>query len=519
MGGQNKLLPLLALGAGFALLVVITMAWSSGDDTQDVPQERAAELPGAQAPAMDQALTGNLTPAELRKMGADADTPAETLATLVAEMNKLRDEQQRLMQQNQALQDRNQKLEKLETQMDKTLQERLAQERDQILQDVQKNQQQQEQSLITRLEDRLKGAGNPVVDALTGAPDELYSSLGITPGARPAAGGKLPVGQRSSNAGNRTETMLMPATDEVVWVQPIDGIEERVGNGKAEIRYPDPSAPTSFGHRVEPPVAEEPTKKSNGAKAPAKPQDIPAFTLPRNGTFMGSVGMTAMIGRIPLKGAVTDPYPFKVLIGRENLSSNGIYVPNEVAGVVISGIATGDWTLSCVSGAVTSLTFTFEDGTVRTYPGPKGGSGKQQAIGWISDAAGVPCVSGERISNAASYLAQRVGLTAGSAYYKAAAVAELTTQTNGYGGIDQAVTGNVSKYAQNEAISAGIGETTDWLEQRQEQQFDAIYVQPGVEVAFHLDEQVEVDYEIEGRKVDHNAQLPYMKKQGRAYLD
>lgn len=522
MGGQNKLLPMLALAALFALLMVIVMAWSSSDKPQTHAEEQPPHaLPGEQTPAMDQALgAGNLTPADLRKLGADADTPADTLATLVVEMKTMRAEQQRLMQDNQALLNRNQQLEKLEVQMENKLQERLAQERNKILQDVQHGQAKESKSLLSQLEERLKGASNPVVDALTGGTDEIYSGLGIAPGARPATGGKLPVGGlRGGAQPAASEAELMD--DAVVWVDPMDGIEVKEGNSnRTVIRYPDPSVPTSFGLRVAAPDADAPaTKGAKTDNAPAKPKDIPAFTLPRNGTFMGSVSMTALIGRIPIKGSVTDPYPFKVLIGRENLSSNGIYVPNEVAGVVISGIATGDWTLSCVSGAVTSLTFTFEDGTLRTYPNTKGSTGQKLAIGWISDAAGVPCVSGERISNAASYLAQRVGLTAASAYYKAAAAAEVTTQTNGYGGYDQAVTGNVGKHSRNEALSAGIGETTDWLEKRQEQQFDAIYVPPGIEVAFHLDEQVEVDFEIEGRRVDHNARLPYMKKQGRAYLD
>jgi hypothetical protein len=31
---------------------------------------------------------------------------------------------------------------------------------------------------------------------------------------------------------------------------------------------------------------------------------------------MGSIAMTALIGRVPVDGTVNDPYPFKVLVGR-----------------------------------------------------------------------------------------------------------------------------------------------------------------------------------------------------------
>lgn len=45
--------------------------------------------------------------------------------------------------------------------------------------------------------------------------------------------------------------------------------------------------------------------------------------------------MTALIGRVPLNGTVSDPYPFKLLIGEDNLTANGIELP-DVAGAVVS---------------------------------------------------------------------------------------------------------------------------------------------------------------------------------------
>ncbi|RMM91941.1 hypothetical protein ALQ70_05042, partial [Pseudomonas savastanoi pv. glycinea] len=153
--------------------------------------------------------------------------------------------------------------------------------------------------------------------------------------------------------------------------------------------------------------------------------------MPQNSTLMGSVAMSALIGRVPVDGTVNDPYPFKVLIGPDNLTANGIDLP-DVAGAVASGTASGDWTLSCVRGQIKSLTFVFTDGTVRTLPAPAQGgnqqnnnqnnqnnSGDQQPIqgglGWISDPYGIPCIAGERRSNAQQYIGSQALITAAGA--------------------------------------------------------------------------------------------------------
>ena len=131
----------------------------------------------------------------------------------------------------------------------------------------------------------------------------------------------------------------------------------------------------------------------------------PVYPQPQHSTLIGSVAMTALLGRIPLNGSVTAPYPFKVLIGRDNLTANGIELP-DIEGAVISGSATGDWTLSCVRGSLTSITFVFRDGTIRTLPaeGDKTGSGTEGNIGWLSDPHGLPCIPDERKANAAEYI-------------------------------------------------------------------------------------------------------------------
>jgi integrating conjugative element protein (TIGR03752 family) len=235
---------------------------------------------------------------------------------------------------------------------------------------------------------------------------------------------------------------------------------------------------------------------------------------------MGSTAMTALIGRVPIDGTVNDPYPFKVIVGADNLTANGIDLP-EVAGAVVSGTATGDWTLSCVRGQVRSITFVFNDGTVRTLPTPedaaqaKSGTNQtngrqldqiQGGLGWISDPYGIPCIAGERKSNAKQYIGTQSLVTAAGA-----GVATLLgnqddsksgTAVFGSTGSGQfassTVTGN---QAMQQILSSGVSDISDWVNKLYGEAFAAIYVQPNAKVAIHIDQELQIDYEIKGRKV------------------
>ncbi len=123
----------------------------------------------------------------------------------------------------------------------------------------------------------------------------------------------------------------------------------------------------------------------------------PVYTVPRNATLIGSTALTALVGRIPVQGQVRDPMPFKVITGADNLAANGLRVLG-VQGMVWSGTAIGDWTLSCVTGRLDSVTFVFDDGTIQTISSDdrNSRSGNDEPLGWISDDQGIPCVSGER---------------------------------------------------------------------------------------------------------------------------
>ena len=221
--------------------------------------------------------------------------------------------------------------------------------------------------------------------------------------------------------------------------------------------------------------------------------------------------MTALVGRVPIQGQVRDPMPFKVITGKENLAANGLRLPG-IEGMVWSGTAIGDWTLSCVTGKLESVTFVFEDGTIQTLSSDDnqlgGSSGNSdRPLGWISDARGIPCITGERKTNAPEFLTQRIGVMALEAAGDAAAQAETTTLISDSGTATSVVSGETGKYVLGKTLSGGSDEVAQWLRERQAQSFDAVFVPAGVELAIHVDHELPIDFHSNGRKLHHETNL------------
>ena len=231
---------------------------------------------------------------------------------------------------------------------------------------------------------------------------------------------------------------------------------------------------------------------------------------------MGSVAMTALIGRVPVDGTVNDPYPFKVLVGPENLTANGIDLP-EVAGAVMSGTASGDWTLSCVRGQVESITFVFTDGTIRTVPQPQAVASRNASssqstttdkirggLGYLSDPYGIPCIAGERRSNAQQYLGSQSLITAAGAGVAALLGGERNdSSVINSGGSTLGVTSSTGNSALNSILSGGVSDIREWVKKLYGEAFAAVYVPPAAQVALHLDHEITIDYEPNGRSVRH----------------
>jgi len=238
-----------------------------------------------------------------------------------------------------------------------------------------------------------------------------------------------------------------------------------------------------------------------------KPPPRPVYTIAENMALTGSTAFTALVGRIPIRGTVQDPFPFYVLVGPDNLAANGLELP-DVAGVIFRGTALGDWNLSCVRGRLISATFVFRNGTIRTVRGTE-----QEPLGELADAFGVPCVSGKRITDAASYLSQRVLVSAVGAAGDAAAAAQTTNTVSGLTGVGTTtVTGEVGKFILGRTVRESARDVEEWLDDRYADSFDAVFTAPGGAVSLLIQREMTIDYDPVGRKLRHaNALDPYRR--------
>jgi integrating conjugative element protein (TIGR03752 family) len=415
-----------------------------------------------------------LTPEEMRSLGIEGDTPRDTVATLVAQVKQLRTELQTALGDNKGQKEDNERLRQREQSIDQRIQAALDSERARLQQErnAVASEQQQTQGLLQDLQRRLDGLGQSSGNV------DLPIGLGLRDGDGDAF-----------------------VRDEVRWIEPEDAKpNERISPSASDKGF---SFPTRFGSASDTDtvaVSAENQADISTAKA--------VYTVPANATLMGSVAMTALIGRVPVDGTVNDPYPFKVLIGPDNLTANGIDLP-DVAGAVVSGTASGDWTLSCVRGQIRSITFVFEDGTIRTLPEDKGNAQRsgdadaiQGGLGWISNPYGIPCVSGERRSNAQQYLGSQALITAAGA-----GAASLLQGNNSVSymspGNPLGTVGITTNEALGRVLSGGVQEMSQWVNKLYGQAFAAVYVEPGAKVAVHIEQPLTLDYDAKGRRVDH----------------
>ncbi|HHT7564020.1 TIGR03752 family integrating conjugative element protein [Raoultella ornithinolytica] len=440
----------------------------------------------------DNTAVADLTQEELRILGIEGDTPQDTLRTLVGRIKTIQTSQENLEKLNAALAEENVRLQNKGNNVDGRINDAVNAVKQESTQAQQKLQ--AEQQRLAGLLESLKN-----------------TAPGLGAGSNTPAGGDLPVGLGLEDAG-QAETV----TQGTVWIEPQDGVQldrngkpatgaATVTNGTGTFQFP-----TAFGRLNDNEITRQKAELDRVAKnqQSIEETELPVYTLPENSTLVGSQAMTALLGRVPIDGKVTDPYPFKVLIGKENLTANGIELP-DVEGAIVSGTATGDWVLSCVRGDVHSITFVFNDGTVRTVPqsakSSDGSNGKSNggSIGWLSDEHGIPCLSGDRKTNATTYLPTLFALSAAGAASDAMSESQTTTTTDGTS-ITSTLTGSAGQAALGKALSGGTNELADWVKARYGQMFDAIYVPPGANVAVHITRQIPIDYEEKGRKVKYD---------------
>lgn len=403
-----------------------------------------------------------VSPSEQAAMGIEVDTPEDTVATLV---NKVREVEANYAQ----LQEQNSALAAMENNLEARLSNRLKKSEMSVKQrgdDALREQQQ-------RFEQLLKKAST---------------------GGRSATERYEPINEPNGRRAGDT-----------YWVRPLEqGTGGKEGLAAITDKLPSFGAGDKKKRRSASALGDAPFR-DDAEQAP-----IPFFTIAKNSTLVNSTLMTTLIGRVPVGGNVTDPYFFKVIIGKDNLIANGHELP-EVAYAIASGESIGDWTLSCVRGTVFSITFVFEDGTIRTVPKAedvydRSKKTKQTAIGELSDAFGNPCVPGKKKSNAGRYLVGQIAADAAEAAAIAAAASETTQfDTVGGGGFGSGtvVTGSKSKFVYDATLAGAAKSTADWIRERQAIEFDAVVRKAGANVAIHIQEEIRLDVDPVGRQVNH----------------
>jgi integrating conjugative element protein (TIGR03752 family) len=455
--GANRLLPIIA---GLILLMLVVVGVKTTRQASE-PVHLAA-VPQAGRP--------------------DVDSPADTIRTLTAEVAVIKSESEKLQMQNEALLKQR---DEIETRVKAELQSQLAQDT-----------QQQANEAVSQLAQQ--------VDYFKNRLDQLSTSAGQTLANN---GNDIPIG-----FGIGADDGLQAFESPLTWIEPLgtqsddkgQPILKRAANGAESLLH--------GGQQVAGTTEAYLTESASAITEP----DRPVYTVPRNATLIGATGMTALIGRIPIKGTIEDPFPFKVIVGRDNLAANGIEMSG-LDGIVFSGKASGDWTLSCVRGEVLSATYVFADGTIRTLSADddtlsrdkrSSGAGTGNAsrtLGWISDRRGIPCVTGTRISNAAGYLSGRILASAVEAAAGAFSQSQVTNSVSAAQGVATSViTGDASKYAGGKALAGGATEIGEYLRERGAQSFDVVYVDTGSELAIHIDVALPIDYEPGGRKTQYD---------------
>lgn len=460
--------------------------------------------PAQESSVVKSGTVADLTEEELQILGIEGDTPEDTLRTLVARLKVIQDKQTSLERQNVTLSEENATLKEGGVNVDNRIRDAVNMAKQEEAQARQKLQ--AEQQRLATLIESLKGMG--------GQP----SSAGMSGQGQ---NGDLPIGLGLEGS----DGAMGALSGGMMWIEPQDAVQlDRNGRpviGAAAVGTAAGTGsfqfPSSFASLDDNEISRQKAVLDRAAKnQQAIEEATPVYTLPENSTLIGSRGMTALLGRVPIDGKVTDPYPFKVLIGKENLTANGIELP-DVEGAIVSGTATGDWVLSCVRGEVHSITFVFSDGTVRTVPSPAKSSdssnGKTNggSIGWLSDESGVPCLSGERKSNASTYLPTLFALSGAGAAADAMANNQTTTSVDGTT-VTSTLTGSAGQAALGKALSGGTNELASWVKARYGQMFDAVYVPPGAQVAVHITRQIPIDFEKQGRKVRYDFDISQQRE-------
>jgi integrating conjugative element protein (TIGR03752 family) len=514
MATSNRLIPILGI-AGVAIVGTI-MVKQCGNGTH----KAGAPMTSVPAPALPEAT------------GADNDTPTETLKTVAASNNQLRKDIADVIKRNDSLVEENRRLRGTPGAAAAAAAQAPAPAAAATPATPAAAAAQEPQSTLERAFDTAGRAAEAVASGFpnTGmkrAPETANAPTSTTQNTRTT---------HTASAGSAA---LEDAPHGTVHYSLMAPMGYAIQTEQAPGRQGGQSVPTTRFVRTTLPTGDAAGSAGNGpaaqaarAATQAKPEDTPFFTIPENATLVGATAMTSLIGRVPIDGRVTDPMQFKAVIGRDNLAANSFELPADIAGMIVTGIAIGDMALSCIEGRVRSMTFVFNDGSIRTVStrrrggtgvtgGAQGGFGASGAggndLGFVSDEHGNPCITGTFVTNAPAYLTDIVGLKSLGVAGQAFAQAQTMTRANMDGSMTGAVTGNAGTFALGQAVSGATDEVTKWMLQRLKNSFDAVITPSGKKLVVHLDQEIRIDKEVKARKLVYRQQDSRQIARGERY--
>jgi len=496
---------IMRIAAGAAVVVVTGIAVLSGDDDVD----RAEGLTALDDAKVDPIGFDPIADADLEnEYGVDADTPEDTMRTLTLSSRQLREASQRLQRENRELKVEIDRL----LEMEDTLGHRVDQGVDDAQRVIAKEkeslagQRRRLNTLIERLEKQMADLERQPASTSANRNGQVKTlQASDSTGAPTAAGYDIQRAGIPEGLGFEGTRTSLIANEQVVWTQPLDA---QVNTKTGEVSTPDFSFQRAGARQADTLIR---TNSASQRDTRTDPETIPYYTIPSHSTLMGSTAMTALLGRIPTGGEVQDPYPFRIVVGPDNLATNGIALPPEVTGIVMAGYAVGDLALECVRGDVRSMTFTFASGDIVTLPSPQDvsrGNAQQTLdvdIGYLTDEYGVPCIPGQLITNAAEVVTLKTALGVAEGYANANAAGQFTTQNTAGGGLTSGLTGDPQTYAANTALASGVSEISDWYNRRVDDSWDVVYIAPGRKLSVLIDQELRLDLNPNGRKVNHYA--------------
>ena len=173
-----------------------------------------------------------------------------------------------------------------------------------------------------------------------------------------------------------------------------------------------------------------------------------------------------------------------------------------VVKVIAAGTVVGNREQECVRGAIQVLTFIFRDGRIHTV-GDGTSRDSNGGLGYLADPWGKPCIRGTYINNGSEYLTSRATAAFLEGLAGAYGNAQVRRSTDANGWRDTYISGNTYQYAASQGIGSTAAEIAAYVRERAMDAFDVVYVPQAHKVQIILEQQVDIDYDTQARKVSY----------------